>query len=269
MQDKNKYWIWLSRLTDTVKLDTLKHLLNIYGKPEIIWKLSKKDLIKQGVNLQEIVQIQSIVYRQNIENYMFYMQKEKIDIINFQEEAYPKKLRNISNWPIVLYCKGNKEILNDISIGIVGCRLCSNYGKMVAQKLAYQLAKENIIIVSGLARGIDTWSHIGCLKAKGKTIAVLGSGIDKMYPPENKGVFQKIIENGGAIISEYPVGTEPVARNFPRRNRLISGLTEGIVLVEAKRRSGSLITVDYALEQGKDVYAVPRKHKSSKFGRYK
>lgn len=90
-----------------------------------------------------------------------------------------------------------------------------------------------------------------------------------MYPPENKGVFQKIIENGGAIISEYPVGTEPVARNFPRRNRLISGLAEGIVLVEAKRRSGSLITVDYALEQGKDVYAVPRKHKSSKFGRYK
>ena len=262
---QNKYWIWLSRLIDTVSLNSLKKLLEFYKSPEKIWNLSKYDLIRHGLSFFEASQVKNIIYRQNLENYIFYIKKENINIISYQDQSYPEKLKNIPNWPLVIYCKGNKDILNRVSVGMVGCRLCSNYGKTVAQDLAYKLAKKDIVVISGLARGIDTWSHIGCLRAGGKTIAVLGSGIDNIYPPENKAIFEQIVENNGAVISEYIVGTKPLAKNFPRRNRIISGLANGIVLVEAKKRSGSLITVDYALEQGKEVFAVPRQYNAGKF----
>jgi len=184
-----------------------------------------------------------------------------MEIITFKDERYPKHLKQIYDYPKVLFVEGNTEILKEEGFAIIGCRNSSKYGEKTAMKLAYDLSLNNKIIISGLARGIDTAAHIGCLQARGKTIAVLGSGLDNIYPKENTRLAGKILENGGAIISEYKMGTKPIPTNFPARNRIISGLAKGVIVVEAKQRSGSLITVDFALEQGKDVYAVPRKYR--------
>lgn len=140
---------------------------------------------------------------------------------------------------------------------MVGCRDCTEYGKKVSMEFSYKLAKEGICIISGLAKGIDSYSHIGCMKAKGKTIAVLGNGLDQIYPKENILLHNEIIKTGGLILSEYVIGTKPDKLNFPARNRIISGLSNGVIVVEAKDKSGTLITVDFALEQGKNIFVVP------------
>lgn len=180
-----------------------------------------------------------------------------IQELNITDNKYPSKLKKIYKPPERLFVLGNIEILNNIGISIIGSRKCSQYGIEMSQKFAYMLAKQNINIISGLARGIDTYAHIGCLKGNGKTIAVLGSGLDNMYPPENKNLAKNIISCGGAILTEFPLGTKPLAINFPKRNRIISGLSEAVIVVEATNKSGTAITVDFALEQGKDVYAIP------------
>lgn len=190
------------------------------------------------------------------------MQKYGIDIINIKDKEYPQILKNIYDPPISFYIKGNKEILNNNSIAIVGCREATEYGKKAAKYFAYNLSKKGINIVSGLAKGIDSYSHIGTFQNEGKTIAVIGNGLDMIYPSENVWIAKKIIETGGAIISEYPLGTKPEKMNFPARNRIISGISKGIIVVEAKEKSGTLITVDFALEQGRDVYVVPGNIKS-------
>ena len=192
-----------------------------------------------------------------IEALNLYMEKNNIQIIKITDKEYPEKLKQIYDPPKILYVKGNKNILNEKSIAIIGTRMCSMYGKVIAEKISYELAKENIITISGLARGIDTYAHLGTVKAERKTIAVLGCGIDRVYPEENKILAEEIIKKGGAIISEYAIGTKPERMNFPRRNRIISGLSDGVLVVEARQRSGTFITVDFALEQGKEVYAVP------------
>lgn len=230
------YWIWLSKLN----VNNKKELLDKYKTPECIWHASKdakdKEILKR---------------------YLDYMQKHEISLINIYDKEYPQKLKHISNPPVVIYIKGNKDILNDKGIGVIGCRLCSEYGKITASHISYDLAKNNICVISGLARGIDTYAHMGALAGKGKTIAVVGNGLDTVYPRENEALFNKIIETGGAIVSEYVVGTKPEQKNFPARNRIISGLSEGIAVIEARDRSGTFITVDFALEQGKNIYAVP------------
>ena len=198
--------------------------------------------------------------RKIIQKNLEYMEENNVDIISIDDEAYPKRLKEIYDFPISLYIKGDIKILNNKSISIIGCRDASDYGKKAAKYFSYNLAKENINIVSGLARGIDSYAHIGCLCANnsfGKTIAVLGNGIDMIYPKENKYLAEEIIKSGGAIISEYPIGTKPLKMNFPARNRIVSGLSNAVLVIEAKERSGTLITVDFALEQGRDVYVVP------------
>ncbi len=178
-------------------------------------------------------------------------------IITIKDEEYPHKLRNMYNPPKKLYVLGDYKILNDFSIGIVGTRRCTAYGIQIAKSLSYNLSKYGVNIVSGLAIGIDTYAHIGTIMGKGKTIAVLGSGFKHIYPKENIDLFKKIIKTGGAILTEYEENEYPLPENFPKRNRIISGLSDGIVVVEAGKRSGSLITSDFALEQGKEVFAVP------------
>lgn len=182
---------------------------------------------------------------------------KKIKTVKITDKAYPVNLKQIEDPPKQIYVMGDESILNNFSIAIIGCRLCSEYGKKMAQSIAYNLAKHNINVISGLAIGIDTNAHIGCLMNKGKTIAVLANGLDMIYPTQNIELADKIIKSGGAIISEYPAGIRPQKENFPKRNRIISGLSNGVVVIEAKEKSGSLITVDCALEQGKDVFAVP------------
>ena len=163
----------------------------------------------------------------------------------------------IYNPPQKIYVAGNYKILNDFSISVIGTRSASKYGKEMSKALSFGLAKKGINVVSGMARGIDTQAHIGALVAKGKTIAVLGSGFKYIYPKENERLFQSIVNLGGAVLTEYEEEIKPFPENFPKRNRIISGISKGVVIVEAPEKSGSLITADIALEQGREVFAVP------------
>ena len=184
--------------------------------------------------------------------------KYKVIKINMNSRYYPERLKNIDDAPKELYCLGNLELLNyKNNIAMIGSRNCSSYGERVAKEFAYNLAKEDVCVVSGLAKGIDSFSHIGALNAKGKTIAVLGSGLDNIYPKENIKLVEEIINNNGLVISEYPLGTKPLKYHFPARNRIISGLSDSVLVVEARKNSGTNITVDFALEQGKDVFVIP------------
>ena len=183
----------------------------------------------------------------------------KIEEICICEKSYPEQLKNIYNPPLRLYVLGNKEVLKKKSIAIVGTRNATEYGKKVALQFAQSLSENGINIISGLALGIDTYAHLGTLqqRSQGKTIAVLGSGIDNIYPRENIGLVKQIIKYGGCVISEYSLETKPKKMNFPQRNRIISGLAKGVLVIEAGEKSGALITADYALEQGRDVFAIP------------
>lgn len=182
---------------------------------------------------------------------------KEVKLINIQDKEYPKKLLEIDNPPKKIYILGNEKLLNKNSIGIVGSRDCTEYGAKYAKQFAMELSKKGICIISGLAIGIDTASHIGALQGKGNTIAVLGCGFNNIYPKENIELAEKIIKDNGCIISEYPPETEVKLSRFPYRNRIISGLSIGILVVEAKHRSGSTVTAKYAKEQGKKIFCVP------------
>lgn len=179
-----------------------------------------------------------------------------IKVVSVENTHYPFLLSHIYDPPFVLYCKGDIKIAEALCIALVGSRAASAYGKTQAFKLAQDLSGYGAVIVSGMARGIDTQAHLGALDRQGKTIAVLGSGLDNIYPRENVKLSEKIAQQG-LLISEFPPETHPEPANFPIRNRTISGLSRGVVIVEAQRKSGALITADYALEQGRDVFALP------------
>ncbi len=186
------------------------------------------------------------------------IEKNRLTVLSFSDEGFPLKLKEIPDSPIVLYVKGDVSVLNDLSVAIVGSRKASLYGISTANQIASRLAEYGFIIVSGLARGIDTAAHKGALQGKGKTIGVLGHGFSYVYPPENKELYEETASHG-AIISEFAMDTPPIPFNFPRRNRIVSGLSMGVVVVEAAEKSGALITADFALEQGREVFAVPGK----------
>ncbi|MEA3328142.1 MAG: DNA-processing protein DprA [Candidatus Omnitrophota bacterium] len=237
---------------------TLENLLRFFKSPKDILKnagaLSKTALISQKI----AGKISKAKKEADLSREFKAIKKEQARLITIFEEAYPVSLKNIFSPPILLYVKGNLKPEDSLSIAIVGSRIPTWYGKHTAERLASRLASRGMTVVSGMARGIDSASHQGALKAGGRTIAVLGSGIDIMYPAENRGLAGQI-EVSGAVISEFPAGTPPLRRNFPRRNRIISGLSLGVIVVEAAEKSGSLITADFALEQGREVFAVPGK----------
>lgn len=183
--------------------------------------------------------------------------KFNIREITINDKEYPFLLKQIRYYPKKLYVIGDINILNKKCLSIIGCRDCSEYGKKVAEKIARKKASEGITIVSGLARGIDYYAHLGAIEEKGKTIAIVANGLDIIYPKENINLRNKILENGGAILSEYELGTPPLKQNFPARNRLISGISMSTIVVEAKIHSGSLITANFAVEQNRNVFAVP------------
>lgn len=255
--NKELYWIWLSRIKKLGSIKTQK-LLEKYKTPERLWKCTKQELLQVEQIGEEIAnEILKEEYRKDLEKYKNYMNKNQIKIISIYDKNYPEKLKNIYDKPIVLYVKGDEKILNDFSLAIIGCRENTKYGETVAKQIAQELAKKEITTVSGLARGIDSISQQATVNKKGKTIAVLGNSLDTIYPAENKMLAENIIKNGGAIISEYVIGTKIEKMNFPARNRIISGLSDGVIVVEAKKKSGTMITVDFALEQGKNIFAIP------------
>ncbi len=262
----NKYEIWFSTLKTLGRSKKLE-LLKKYKNEEKLFNLKRSQLNKNKVLKEK--QIEEILDKEKKEKVlgdMEYLEKNKIQVISIFNNMYPKKLLDIFDPPIYIYVKGDISILNKKTIGIIGCREATEYGKSASKYFGYNLAKQNINIVSGLAKGIDSYAHIGnlmCIKEAenikkvGKPIGVIGTGLDIIYPKENELLVNEILKQNGVIVSEYSLGTQPNKMNFPARNRIISGLSDEILVVEAKEKSGTSITVDFALEQGKNIYAVP------------
>lgn len=236
---------------------TIEKLIEYFGSTEEIWHNLNEE--KGNITFININVIDRLVNkRSNFEEDLNNrLTKENVHITTILDDDYPVKLKNIINPPSILYCKGDINCLNNLSIGIVGSRKATDYGKFCADKFARELSSLGITIISGLANGIDTIAHKGAIKANGKTIGVIGCGINIIYPQKNKELYNEIENTGGAVITEYPFNMEPVSSNFPCRNRIISGLSCGILVVEAQEKSGTLITVSHAAEQGKEVFSVP------------
>ncbi|WP_027701666.1 DNA-processing protein DprA [Metaclostridioides mangenotii] len=229
------------------------------GDLEILFDLSDKeiyDLENLNLNIKKnIVKYRSQAYLDELKENLY---KKQVEFICSKDELYPKKLRNTYNNPKVLFYKGNIEnIDNNMNIAMIGSRKPTYYGINCARKMSRQLSDVGINVVSGLAMGIDSYSHLGCIEGRSKTIAVLGSGVDNPLPKKNIGLANKIIEDGGLLLSEYNVNSSVKSCNFYSRNRIVSGISDGVVVVEAAKKSGSLITVDFALEQGKNIFSVP------------
>jgi len=240
----------------------LDKLLDFFEKPQDILQSSVDKLKKvSGISDRIAYRLSSFKSRdltQELES----ANRLGLKIIVLGAKDYPANLLNIPGRPLVLYVKGSLLVEDNFSISIVGSRRASFYGLSLAEKFSAELALKGLTIVSGMARGIDSSAHRGALKVKGRTIAVIGSGFNFIYPPENVELSQAIASSG-AVISEFPVDTKPLKENFPRRNRIISGLSLGVLVTEASRNSGAIITTDFALEQGREVFAIPGKITSS------
>jgi DNA processing protein len=251
----NYYWFALKAIP-LVGNVTFRRLLDHFSTPERVLKASAAELASvKGLHPEAVNSIAGYNYRPEAELECKRVAGAGVTIINILSDKYPDLLRQIPDPPPFLYVKGELHA-SEPAIAIVGSRRASAYGMMVTEKLACELAENNLTVVSGMARGIDTAAHRGTLKAGGRSIGVLGCGIDIPYPLENRRLFSDLTEKG-ALVSEFPMGTAPLAENFPRRNRIISGLCRGVLVVEAAENSGSLITARYALEQGRDVFAIP------------
>ena len=255
MNSSIKYWIWLSSLVQITPRRKIG-LLDYFGDPALIWESTEAEL--RSSNLCTSKTLAALLDRQARKDAVKHMEevfKCDAEVITIKDGRYPEILKNIPDPPAVLYCRGKLE-KDAVCVSVVGSRRATPYGLETARRLSRELAENGITVVSGMARGIDSKAHCGALEGGGRTIAVLGCGLDIVYPPENKELMENICRSGAAI-SEYVPGTPPLQFNFPARNRIISGLSRGVAVVEANDRSGSLITAEFALEQGRDVYAVP------------
>lgn len=255
-----EYWFWLCNI-EGIWNKKIKIMLDWFGTPADIYRADQKQLsMLQGITNKDIVNIIKSRNSKDLREKFEYMNSRDIQFIHRESKLFPQCLRDLPDSPYALFTKGNIDILlkkeNRIMISIVGARNSSAYGNNIAKNIGFELAAHGVVIISGMARGIDAFAHIGALNASGDTIAVLGCGVDICYPRDNINLYEEILETG-IILSEYPCKTPPLAWQFPLRNRIISGLSDKVVVVEAREKSGSLITVEYALLQGKDVMAVP------------
>jgi len=233
-----------------------KMLLEHFGDLGRAWHAMDSELRTAGLDRRSIETLLTTRQEISLDEEMAKVKQEGARIITWEDEEYPPRLRHIHNSAPVLYVKGKILPQDEWAVAVVGTRTPRAYGRQMVGEIAAGLAKSGITVVSGLARGIDSLAHRAALRVGGRTIAVLGCGIDIIYPDEHRGLAKNIIERG-AIITEYPLGTKPEGGNFPARNRIISGLSLGTLVIEAGKRSGALITADYALEQGREVFAVP------------
>ena len=218
---------------------------------------TKKDLIIKNLGEAVYLKLKNAISSENIVKNSLEMQKYCINSISVLDSEYPLSLKNLEDFPIVLYSKGDISLLKSKCIAIIGTRTPTFYGREVTSFFARELSKAGLVTVSGLAYGLDSEVAVGTLEAKGKTIAVLGGGLDKIYPEQNTNLAERIVENGGLLISEYPLFHAPAKYSFLARNRIISGLSLGIVIAEAGKRSGTLNTAKHALDQGKELFVVP------------
>ncbi len=251
-----QYQYWLSNI-EGIGSVTIHKILNEVSSAEELYVLPEKQLeLLQGLRKKEKEQILESKRSWNLSEQWEKFLEKGISFISWEMENFPEKLRYIDNPPYSIYYRGNLPDEKRTAVAIVGARRCSEYGRYMAEKLAEKLAQYQVPVISGMAKGVDSYAHIGALRGKGKTYAILGCGADVCYPTAHRSLYKEILETGG-ILSEYPPGTQPRAGFFPARNRIISALSDVLVLVEAKEKSGSLITADFALEQGKDIFACP------------
>ncbi len=217
----------------------------------------KKELTETGLSQRKVTEF--VDYRNNfdVEEYFGKLKKLKIGTVTILDTDFPGNLKSLEGAPCVLYFKGKLKVSDVNSVAIVGSRKMTTYGREVAEKFSSELANFGVTIISGLARGIDTAAHKGALSNGGRTIAVLGCGLDNVYPPQNTALAEEIVKKGGAIISEYPLGYPALPENFVNRNRIVSGLSSAVIVIEGAEKSGTLLTAAHAAEQGKTVFGVP------------
>ena len=254
MEDSRKYWVALN-LVLAEKLKAAKKIVDHFPTLADAFKASSQELIALGLEKEKARALISTKILDQACREIEKLELKRYSVLTLKDANYPEYLREIFDPPLVLYCAGEIETLKGPAVSVVGARKPSAYGRAVAEKLARDLAYRGVVIVSGLARGVDSIAHWGALEG-GKTVAVLGSGLENIYPRENYPLFQKIIERG-AVVSEFPLKSPPLGFHFPIRNRIISGLSLAVVVVEASKRSGSLISARLALEQNREVMAVP------------
>jgi DNA processing protein len=251
---KRSFWVGLSR-TPYIGPTRIARLLEHFGDLGRAWTADARELrrVLDERSVESLIATRAVL---SLDAEMERMERLGIDCVTLADDAYPRLLREIPAPPPVLYVRGQLVPEDAMAVAIVGTRRATAYGREVATRIAGELADEGVTIVSGLARGIDGVAHQSALKARGRTIAVLGSGVNIIYPPDHRNLAERIVEQG-ALVSDYPPDRPPDAVNFPARNRIISGLTLGTIVVEAPARSGALITTDFAADQGREVFVVP------------
>jgi DNA processing protein len=255
VSDPRQYWVAFS-LVKGIGAVRFQTVLNYFGDPQIAWGAPTEALREAGLNDKIIENLVKTREQVDLDRLWDQMEAKGISVITSQDENYPKRLNEIDQPPPVLYMQGEIVENDEWSVAIVGTRRVTAYGRQVAENIAGSLARNGLTIISGLARGVDSIAHKAALDAGGRTIAVLGSGLDRIYPPENQPLANQITING-ALISEFSPNTPPEASNFPQRNRLISGLSLAVIVVEAGKKSGALITASFAADQGREVFSVP------------
>ncbi len=257
--DELAYWVAFTRILGIGPV-RFKLLLDYFHEDvSTAWKADSRELARAGLDQKIIESFIKQRASSNPQQELEKLQRLRVQVITIKDKEYPPLLKEIYNAPSVLYIAGTlKKEEDQFAIGVVGTRKVSTYGRQVTEQFARELAQGHVTVVSGLAHGIDTIAHTATLDAGGRTIAVMASGLDIIYPPENVGLARRIVESGqGALVTEFPLGVKPDARNFPARNRIISGLSQGILVTEAPKQSGALITANFALEHGREVFAVP------------
>jgi DNA processing protein len=250
-----KYWVAFSGIPGIGRV-RISQLKEYFGGLQAAWKAPPGKLRQAGLDSRSIGALATLRPRTSLDAEMEKLERHKIKAFTCEDPLYPARLREIYDYPPVLYVRGNLPADDEPCLAIVGSRRPTIYGRQVTEEIAADLARSGIIIVSGLARGIDSVAHRAVLDAGGKTVAVFGSGLDIVYPGENAKLAQAIMERG-ALVSEHPLGIKPKAENFPLRNRIMSGLSLGVLVVEAGERSGALITAHQAAEQNREVFAIP------------
>ena len=254
MIDK-RYWIGFN-LIKGIGAVRMQALLRHFGDLEAAWKAAPIELARAGLSGKVIERILQARQNVDLEKLWLKIESQGIKILTWEDETYPQRLKEIEQPPPVLYIRGDYLPDDLFAVAIVGTRRVTPYGRQITEELSAYLATNGITVISGLARGVDAIAHQTAVKAGGRTIGVLGSGVDKIYPPEHRGLAEKMMAQG-AIVSDYAPGTPPDAANFPPRNRIVSGLSLAVVVIEAGETSGALITAEFAAEQGREVFAVP------------
>lgn len=234
----------------------VRRLIERQGDAERAWRASELELAEADLDRRSIQSLVQLRQKLDPAEEWARLQRLGVTVLTLDDEAFPPRLREIVDPPPVLYVRGEITPADEWSVAVVGTRRATSYGRQVVQRIVSEVARAGVTIVSGLARGIDTAAHHAALEAGGRTIGVLGSGLDRMYPQENTGLARDMVKSG-AVITEFPLGTAPDAQHFPRRNRVVSGLSIATLVVEADLKSGAMITANLAAEQGRDVFAVP------------